>query len=164
MEAIDKQKSWFISFGFIPIPKESMYQEYGKTPTLSEYPGASKKPRKKTKKVDWTAIKRSLRRLEKAIYVLFRREDIITLSEMYEILLEKGFVPPTIYGDVMGLDRFEFYYHRVRKNYGFKTAKKYKIEYIRKNLNGSPETIAEKLNTTAKYVRQQMSRINRGLL
>lgn len=160
MNAQQKQISWMIGFGVIPIPPESMYQEIKKTEEATYKPV---KREKSTEKRDWNKIRCATDKMGEEIKVLLESETVITPREAYEIINEKGLIPESIYSEQMGLSRFKYYYHKVKKEHGLPDWRKYSVNFIKENHEKmSHEDLAVYLGVKERYVRQTISAIKRG--
>jgi len=163
MDIQQKQINWMISFGVMKVPPESIYQEIIKQ-AETPYKEPKIRPSRGGEGFDWTPIKRGLRKMEKAIYVILKRGDIVTAQEAYEILLERDFIPISVYNRKMSLNRFNFYYHKIRKEHGIDDGRLYKINFIKANYQEkTPESMAILLSTTTNYVKQVIRQIKKGL-
>lgn len=162
MNAQQKQINWMIGFGVVPIPAESMYQEIKKTCEANLKPICREK-RKSTEKRDWNKIRCATDKMEAEIKLLLESEKVITQPEAYEIIDEKGLIPQSIYSEKMGLSRFKYYYHKVKKEHGLHDWRKHSVSFINDNKEKmSAEDIATYLGVKERYVRQTISAIKRG--
>lgn len=162
MNAEQRQINWMIGFGVIPIPPESMYQEIKKT-TEANWKPICREKRKSTEKRDWNKIRCATDKMEAEIKILLESETVITPREAYEIINEKGLIPESIYSEKMGLSRFKFYYHKVKKDHGLPDWRHYSVKFIKENHEKmSNEDLATYLGVKERYVRQTISAIKRG--
>ena len=162
MNTEQRQINWMIGFGVIPIPAESIYQEIKKTSEATFRPICREK-RKSTEKRDWNKIRCATDKMEAEIKLLLESEKVISPPEAYEIINEKGLIPESIYSEKMGLSRFRFYYHKVKKDHGLPDWRKYSVKFIKENHEKmSNENLAVYLGVKERYVRQTISAIKRG--
>lgn len=162
MNTEQKQINWMIGFGVMPIPTESMYQEIKKTEEAT-YKPVKRTKSKGTEKRDWNKIRCATDKMESEIKLLLESEKVITPPEAYEILNEKGMIPQSIYSEKMGLSRFKFYYHKVKKEHGLPDWRRYSVSFIKDNYEKmSNEDLATYLCVKERYVRQTISAIKRG--
>lgn len=129
---------------------------------------AVKRLRKEDGEFDWTPINRGIKRLHKVIRIILNSsKGNMTAARAYQIVLSRktNMLPPNIYGEHMGEHRFNYHYHDIRKSMGIFDGRKFKTDFIKKNMaNLSAGEMAIYLETTETYVKQTISKINRGII
>lgn len=136
-------------------------------PECYKPPACYKEP-DRNKKFDWTPIKRGTARLVKVIkIILTSSKGNMTAERAYEIVLsrKRNLLPVNIYGRHMGAARFKHHYHKTRAEMGIADGRAYKTSFIKENKDKfSIGEIAIYLETTEIYVKQTISKINRGII
>ena len=152
-----QQKIWMMQFGVLPIPRDWYKSRKENVDSI-----APKAIRVRSN----TCIKKAVRKLKKAIYVLLDNYDVKTRDEVYEILKERGFLPvlthPTQQDRHMSKTRFYYYYTEVSSIRKITKKRETKTDFIEKNYKTmSVLAIADHIGSKELYVQQTISRIKR---